>query len=149
MLYAYASPGGVVHDFLMYSAKESIETIPKDGLIINIASRETRHRKQATTDSTDKDIHLPITKAAVYVLADRVTAEFRPLEYIVFTDNLFTNPFLAQALVGLGIGICGTVRADAKRVPPKLKAIEKDDNTQLADNQVVHRSSEGIIDNIV
>jgi len=72
----------------------------------------------------------------VYTLCERVTAEYRHLQFIYYIDNLFTNIPLARALLTINIGICGTTRKNALSVPPVLLAIQHQFPELLPDNQV-------------
>ena len=52
---------------------------------------------------------------------------------------MFTNPDLAQALLIIEFGLYGTVRGNAKRIPPILQDIQAAEAPTLARGEVVHR----------
>ena len=87
--YAVASPGGMLHDFLVSSSQDGIEGIP-DGISIDLPTRTVRMRQRGHTGATAVSISLPPTKALVYVLMQRLTQQVRTelhLPTICFVGN--------------------------------------------------------------
>lgn len=148
ILYSLASHGGLIHDFLVASSQHGIE-LNDNGITLDIATRTTRARKRGTTGTTATEIHLPPTKSAVFLLCERVTARFRDQPFICFTDNLFTDPHLARALLSINVGICGTVRGNATGIPPILKQIAATEPCLLDDDQLIHRTVDNLVNVIV
>ena len=144
VLYALASEGGILHDFMLWGSRDGLE-YHKQGTTINIPSRTTRERKKSTTGATAMEVHLPPTKGVVYTLCERVTRDIRHLHFVCFLDNLFTDPHLARALLTLNIGVCGTVRGNAPGIPQELKAIAAAKKPQLALGQWLHRVVDGMV----
>ena len=129
-----ASSGGLMHDVLVYSSWDGVEGC-QGGLTIDLATRNTRKRKRSTTSPTADQVELSMLKSAVYVLCKRLFRRFNTEQFICFTDNLFTDPHLARALLSLHVGICGTVRGQAPGIPSILKAIQQIKKPTLNDNE--------------
>lgn len=114
-----------MHDFIVSSSQEGLEGV-KEGKTIDIPTRTVRTRRQGDTGMSESHVHLPMLKSAVYVILERLTAEWRAdltTSFVCFLDNLFMDVHLARALLTLGIGICGTTRKNAPGIPPVLVAI--------------------------
>jgi len=76
------------------------------------------------TGSTATEMHLPAIKGIVYTLSERVTRLYRDKSFVCLIDNLFIDIPLAKALLSIGVGICGTTRKNAPRIPSVLLAIQ-------------------------
>ena len=144
VLYALASEKEILHDFMLWNSRDGLE-YHKQGTTVNIPSRTTKERKKSTTEATAMKVHLPPTKRVVYTLCERVTRNLHHLQFVCFTDNLFTDPHLAKTLLTLNVGVCGTVRGNAPGIPKKLKAIAAAKKPQLALKQWIHRVVDGLI----
>ena len=148
IIYTCASYGGAVHDFTLFSSQTGTET-DSQGISINLPTRTTRERQRGSTGATATEVHLPPIKALVYTLCYRVTFDFQPLQFICFTDNLFTDPHLTRALLTINVGICGTIRLNAPGIPPILKQIATMKRCPLANNQVIHRTVDKLVNIMV
>lgn len=144
VLYSLCAYEGMLIDFLMTSSQEGIED-DKDGVTVSISARATRARARGMTGATATEIHLPPTKSVVYILCERLRERFPLLDFTVWIDNLFADVHLAKALLSQRIGCTGTLRKDAKGVPPVLAAIKARFGSLLAPNQMTTR----IIDDAV
>lgn len=142
IVYIIASHGGAIHDFLVSSPKEGIESIPRDGITVDLATRTTRARKQGTTGATVTEVHLSMTKSVVYTLVHRLTHlshRSQGLAFLCFTDNLFTDSHLVRALLSLNVAVCGTMRRNAPGLDPLLRAITSPESRILADDSITYR----------
>jgi hypothetical protein len=148
LIYTCCSYEGLVHNFTLFSSQASLE-YHTNGITIDLPTRTTGERKKGHTGAIATQIHLPQLKAVVYTLCESVTRDCRSSQFVCFTDNLFTDPHLARALLTINIGICGTVRANAPAVPPILKAIAAETKTCLQDNQAIHRTIDNLVNIIV
>jgi hypothetical protein len=142
--YALASHGGLIHDFIVASSQHGLEGIPT-GITISTTTRELRKRKRSSTGISATEIHLPPIKSAVYLLCERVTKQQRDKAFICYIDNLFVDVHLAQALLSIGIGICGTTRKNAPSVPPILLAIQHRFPHLLADNACISLPAKDLV----
>ena len=125
LLYGVTSHGGLLHDFLVASSEEGLEGV-KQGISIDLSTRDIRNRYRGDTGQEGSQIHLPMLKSVVYVLLRRLTEEFQTSVatwFICFVDNLFVDVFLAKALLTIKCGICGTTRKNAPGVPSVMQAI--------------------------
>ena len=144
LFYYLNSYRGFLYNFILFLLKEGLE-VYNNGLIVNLYTRATRARQRGTTGATAKEVYLPALKAEVYALCKRVTTDYGERLFICFIDNTFMDSHLAKALLGINIGICGTVRANTPGLPWQLKAIAAEKNTTLVDNGIVYR----IVDNLI
>ena len=144
VLYSLASDRGILHDFMLWGSRDGLE-YHKDGTTVDIPSRTTRERKKGTTGATAMEVNLPPTKGVVHTLCERVTRNLRHQHFVCFTDNLFTDPHLARALLTLNVGICGTVRGNAPGIPLELKEIAAATKSQLGLGQWIHRVVDGVV----
>lgn len=135
LLYGANSKGGMLHDFLMHSRINKIEDCA-EGTTFTISTRSTRRRARGATGVVGDEINLPMIRAAVLLLCQRLRARL-PLESLTcFMDNLFNDVHLAKTLLQLRIGNCGTVRLNALDIPPVLQAIKtRWTNQILGENQ--------------
>ena len=142
--YTIVSYSGLIHDFIVSSSQDGPEGVSQ-GITIDLPTRTMRIRKKGTTGFKGKQIHLPPTKALVYVLYSRITQAFRDQQFVYYMDNLFGDPHLARALLTCNIGCCGTVRKQASGIPPILVAIIAQKKCMLAPDQIISRT----VDNLV
>ena len=144
VFYALVGQNKLMLDFLVTSPVDGIEVFPR-GITIDIPTRETRQRKKGTIGATATTINLPTTKGLVYTLCERFLRLYQDRQFICFCDNLFCDPHLARALMTINVGLCGTVRKNARDIPEELAAIANTKPVLLNGNQLIYR----VVDNIL
>ncbi len=55
-------------------------------------------------------------------IVTRMTVDYQHQGHIIYTDNYYTSPNLYMSLRENGIGACGTVRANRKKMPRDIHA---------------------------
>jgi hypothetical protein len=138
VIYPLTSYGGIIHDFAVSSRQYGIEGVER-GISIELATRSTRTRIASHQGQSAVEVHLPPLKSMVYKLCEALRTRFPGQKYVCFVDNAFTDVPLARALIGLDIGLCGTVRKNSKGFPVILQAIKYEYPHLLAENRLASK----------
>jgi hypothetical protein len=90
ILYALCSHGGLIHDFALSSSKEGIEEVERP-IKVRIPARSTRYTKKGQRSMEATYVKLAPQKAVVYLICERVTADWRHKSFACYCDNLFVD----------------------------------------------------------